>query len=195
MGLPDYIGWIPDNTTGIDAPPSGKLDIGWLSAEKPPYQYFNWFFNLVSQWVNRLGPGAPTVVVGSADYCTHATLAAAVADAGVGTNVRVLLTESATISAIIHLTKAGWQIDALPGVTYTKSAVASCISCEADKLIIQNLRFSGWSTGGDKAVTGTSGWTYGRVLFCNFLNCDTEVDDASAPANKKPVTLGNITEV
>ncbi len=106
----------------------------------------------------------------------------------------MLLTESASISSIIHLTKAGWQITALPGVTYTKSGVASCISVEAARVEINHLRFASWSTGGDKAITGTSAWTYGRVLFCNFSACDTEVDDASAPADKKPIILGNISE-
>lgn len=195
MAKPSYIDWIPDNTTGISTPPSGKLATGWLSAEKPPFQYMNWFFNLVSQWVNFAGPGAPTVIVGAADYCTHATLAAAVADAGVGTNVRVLLAESQNISSTIHLTKAGWAIECLPGVTYTKSGVATCISVEAEGVTIKGLRFAAWSTGGDKAVTGTSAWAYGRVLFCNFSACDTEIDDSSATAGKKPVALGNVTEI
>ncbi len=195
MAKPSYVDWIPNNTTGIATPSGGKLATGWVSAEKPPFQYMNWFFNLVSQWVNFTGPSAPTVIVGSADYCTHATLAAAVADAGVGTNIRVLLTESASISSIIHLTKAGWTIQALPGVTYTKSGVATGISVEAANIQIINLRMISWSTSGDKAITGTSAWQYGRVLFCNFLNCDTEIDDSSATAGKKPVTLGNITEV
>lgn len=194
MTLPSYIGWIPNNTTGISTPPGGKLAIGWIQ-EKPPYQYFNWFFNLVSQWINLLGAGAPTVVVGSGANCTHATLAAAIADTGVGTNIKVLLTNSQSISATIHLTKAGWHIEALPGVTYTKSGVATGISCEADDIQIVGLRMVSWSTGGDKAISGTSAWTYGRILFCTFFNCDTEVDDASSPVGKKPVTLGNITQI
>lgn len=192
-GKPSYVGWIPDNTTNIDTPPGGKLTVGWI-AEKPPYQYMNWLFNLLSQWVNFNGPGAPTAIIGSASYCTHATLAAAVADAGLSTNIRVLLAESQSISSTIHLTKAGWQIEALPGVTYTKSGVATCISVEAARVEITRLRFAAWSTGGDKAITGTSAWTYGRVLFCNFSNCDSTVDDASAPADMKPIVLGNISE-
>lgn len=196
MSKPSYIGWIPNDTTGIATPPGGKLDVGWVSAEKPPFQYMNWFFNLVSQWINLVGPGSPEVVVGSGAECTHATLAAAVADSDVGINVRVLLTESASISSAIVLSKAGWKIEALPGVTYTKGGAATtCISIQADGVAISGLRFSAWSTAGDKAITGTSAWTYGRVLFCNFATCDTEIDDASAPANKKPITLGNISEV
>ncbi len=194
MAKPSYVDWIPDNTTGIATPPGAKLDVGWVSAEKPPYQYMNWLFNLLSQWVNFTGPGAPTVIVGDADFCTHATLADAVADTDVGTNIRVLLAESQSISATINLTKAGWKIEALPGVTYTKSAVTTGISVQAANIEITRLRFAAWSTGGDKAVTYTAGGTYGRILFCNFNSCDTEVDDASAPAGSKPILLGNISE-
>lgn len=189
-----YPGWIPNNTSNIVVPPGGKLTSGWLPLEKPPSQYFNWFFNLVSQWINFAGPGTPSAIIGAEAYCTHATLAAAVADSGLGTNIRVLLVDSQNISATVHLTKAGWQIDALPGVTYTKSGVVSGISCEAAGVQITNLRFAAWSTSGDKAVTGTSAWTYGRVMFCNFNNCDTEVDTSNCTAGKIAVTLGNITE-
>lgn len=196
MGLPSYLGWIPNNTTGIATPPGGKLAAGWLAAEKPPYQYMNWLFNLTSQWINRLGPQAYTVVVGSGANCTHATLAAAVADSGVGSNIKVVLTESATVASTIHLTKAGWKIEALPGVTYTKSGSAvSCFSCEADGVEIMRVRFAAWSTSGDKAITGTAAWTYGRVSFCNFNACDTDVDDSATVAGKNPITLSNFTEV
>jgi len=31
-------------------PPSGKKDSGWLTGEKPPHSYFNWWKNLVYLW-------------------------------------------------------------------------------------------------------------------------------------------------
>ncbi len=147
-----------------------------------------------TKWKLMNGP-APEVIVGAGIFCTHATLAAAVADSAVGTNVRVLLTDSQNITSTVHLTKAGWRIEGLPGVTYTKSGTITGISCEAANIEIRNMRFAAWSSGGDKAISGTSAWQYGRVLFCNFNNCDTEVDTASTTPGKMPTTLGNITEV
>lgn len=35
----------------IVVPSSGKLDVGWVSAERPPAQYLNWYQNLVYLWV------------------------------------------------------------------------------------------------------------------------------------------------
>lgn len=148
-----------------------------------------------TNWRTVGGPGADQVVVGTAPYCTHATLAAAVADSAVGTNVTVLLTESANVSSVINLTKAGWRIRALPGVTYTKSgSPTKCISCQAARIEIERLRISGFSTAGNVAVEFTAAGTYGRVLFSNFVNCDTEVDDSAVAGGAKAVTLGNITE-
>lgn len=41
----------------IVVPPSGKQDVGWLAAEKPPAQYFNWLANLAWQWTEYLSDG------------------------------------------------------------------------------------------------------------------------------------------
>lgn len=192
---PPVVGWIPNNTTGISAPSGGKLAVGWVSAEKPPFQFMNWFFNLVSQWIYLLNLTNFDVVVGSTAGCTHGTLAAAVADGALGANLRVLLTENYAVASAIALTKVGWIISGLPGVTYSKSGGNTTgFSAQAARVEFRSLRLSGWSTAGDKAISGNVSWTYGRVLFCNFSNCDTEVDGSNSPAGKLPIPLGNITE-
>lgn len=35
----------------IVTPGAGKLDVGWVTAERPPAQYLNWYQNLVYLWV------------------------------------------------------------------------------------------------------------------------------------------------
>lgn len=143
-----------------------------------------------TKWKALTGP-AYDVMVGAAPYCTHPTLAAAVADSNVGTNVKVLLCDSALIGATINLTKAGWRIEALPGVSYTPTGGAlTLFSCQAANIEISHLRFNSWSVG----VTGTSAWTYGRILFCNFNACTNDIDTSSCLPGKIAVTLGNIDE-
>ena len=46
--------WATTAIPGVDIvePPDNKKDIGWLSQEKPPYQYFNWLFNILGQWLD-----------------------------------------------------------------------------------------------------------------------------------------------
>lgn len=38
----------------IVEPNSAKKDVGWVSAERPPAQYFNWILNLIYQWIEWL---------------------------------------------------------------------------------------------------------------------------------------------
>jgi hypothetical protein len=192
VSKPSYPEWIPDNNSSyIVAPSTGFKATGWAAAAKPPARYFNWFFNLVSQWMRFLGPDAPDLIIGAGSYCTHADLPTAVADSGTGTNLKVLVVDSiAAVNATINLTKSGWKVFFAPGVTYTKGTAATCISCQATGVEIRRARFSGFTT----AITGTSAWTYGRVVDCNFATCTTNIDDSSVPAGKKPVDLANISE-
>ena len=43
--------WATDPGADKTAPPTAKQEGGWLPLEKPPHQWFNWFFNLVYQWI------------------------------------------------------------------------------------------------------------------------------------------------
>lgn len=52
--------WADGGSAEVTEPASGKKDIGWLSAERPPAQYFNWLFNLIYQWMEYLDDGAFT---------------------------------------------------------------------------------------------------------------------------------------
>lgn len=121
---------------------------------------------------------------------THATLAAALADANYGANQRVLLADSQTIGTTITISKSGWRISALPSVTYTNSSAGTGISVNAAGNWVDGLRMSGFTTG----IAYTSLGTYGRVANCNFASCTLDYDDTSAPAGKKPSIYGSITE-
>lgn len=120
---------------------------------------------------------------------THQTLAAAVADGAVTTNKRVLLGVSETLASSVTLSKAGWRITALPGVTLTDGGAGTGLIAAAARVEFDHLRFSGFTT----AIQFNGSSSYGRALFCNFLSCATEVDDTLAPT-PKPIPLGNITE-
>lgn len=46
--------WASDADAPIAEPTASKKGAGWLAAEKPPHQYFNWWMNLVYQWIAYL---------------------------------------------------------------------------------------------------------------------------------------------
>ena len=198
-----YIDWTPNDSVDdaeprhVVEPSTEKKLAGWTADEEPPHQYFNWFWQRVGDWIRYFDKSVSPydVTIGAGVDCTHATLEAAVADADVGTNIKVLLRDAiAGGAAAISLTKAGWKIYARPGVTLTKGTATTGLSIEAANIEMHGLRFSGFSTSGDKAVALTAAADYCRIMNCNFASCDTEVDDSAVTAVKKPVVLGNITE-
>ncbi len=201
MQKPDnYIDWIPDNSaTLISAPDTLKKAAGWAPLEKPPSQFFNWFWNIAGRWVRYFDKSSLfyDVTIGAGVDCTHATIAAALADSGVTTNLRVLLRDAIVGGATAtSLTKAGWKIDAAPGVTFTKGVATTGLSVAAANIEIRGLRFVGFSVALDKPIAFTAAGDYGRVLHCNFATGgDIEVDDSSVTAGKKPIVLGCITEI
>lgn len=56
--------WATDADTTVD-PGSGKKATGFLPAEQPPAEFFNWLFNLLFQWVGYLN--APNNITLGAD--------------------------------------------------------------------------------------------------------------------------------
>lgn len=55
------IGWVASGE--IEVPSAGKKTAGWLADERPPAQEFNWYWNLVSQWIDYLNDQVFTGVV------------------------------------------------------------------------------------------------------------------------------------
>lgn len=48
----------PDAVDGFDIiqPPENKKNIGWLKSERPPFQFMNWLFKNIYDWIDYLSP-------------------------------------------------------------------------------------------------------------------------------------------
>ncbi len=130
-------------------------------------------------------------VVGSGAGSTHDTLAAAIAAASAGW--KILITEDQTLSSTVTISGLNnIELHAKPGVSLSKGSsnalgldIDNCDGCR-----ISGLRFSGFSTAGDKALRIKANSDYNFVRDCRFNSCDTEIDDLSSTSS----ILGNITE-
>ena len=61
----------------IVEPTSGKKDVGWVVAEKPPAQFWNWLANLTWQWLDWLSTGMAadqTLIIPPSMYYTNQTV-------------------------------------------------------------------------------------------------------------------------
>lgn len=76
----------------IVEPAAGKKDIGWI-AEKPPHQTFNWWQNLVYQWIKWIDDG---ILTGISLALTGALTAASIAVSGALTAASMVLSGALT---------------------------------------------------------------------------------------------------
>ncbi|MEW5804677.1 MAG: hypothetical protein AB1847_21515, partial [bacterium] len=115
--------WIPSNDPAkITAPDTDKQNTGWLSAEKPAFQYFNWFWNLISKWISFLAGNAEYNVIISSDAteADYATLAEYIADSPASGD-RVLIKSDQAITSKLTI-PSGIKLKLLKGKKLTCSA-------------------------------------------------------------------------
>lgn len=132
-------------------------------------------------------------VVGTGGGCSHANLAAVVADVQLSTvnGVNVLLTANETIAATL-VPESAWYLKAIrPGITLTAGAASTCFTAQNPNMVFDGVRFSGFTT----AIAFASGGDYGRVLNCNFHTCTNTVTFSGVTAGKYPLEVGNISEI
>lgn len=116
------------------------------------------------------------VIIGAAAYATHATLAAAVADSGVGAGIKAILLDSFSLATTVSMSKANWWVDARPGVVATNAGAGTGVIYAASGITFNGIRMKDFTLGFQTNASGT----YGRVNNVNFKNCTTAFDDALA---------------
>lgn len=98
---PGKTGWNPDPGNIVE-PTGSKKSTGFLSDERPPYQFFNWFWDAKRKWENWLAPAVRhnIIISDDVDEQDYASLIAYIAGAPVAGD-RVLITNNQVIAAQI----------------------------------------------------------------------------------------------
>jgi hypothetical protein len=121
-----------------------------------------------------------TAVVGSGAFCTHATLADALADTtNVPAGSRILVTSNETVNTTIAITLSNQEIVFMPGVTLTNGTAGTGITVGAAGCRIKGGRFSGFTT----AISVTDTFNHQFVTECRFASCTTDILDNNTTPN------------
>jgi len=116
--IPDWIS--DDDAAKIDTPSASKQAEGWLSGEKPPFQYFNWFWNVISKWIKWWDARTPEYNIAidlEANEGDYETLVAYLADSPAsGDRVRINIDQTLTVKMTIP---AGIKLTTQKGVKIT----------------------------------------------------------------------------
>lgn len=184
----------PDWTSATPAartePTSGKKNTGWTIDERPAFQYMNWLFFNIDEWIDYFEEVTDGFIgfqaiydafVGTGGLATHATINDAMVDVSAG--ARILVLNSATINTIQQITKNNVIVEFQGNVVYTKGTATTAIQVSADEVKIVGGKFSGFSTSGDKAIIIDSGSDYTQIRDSRFLNCDTDISDLASTSS------------
>lgn len=186
--------------SGSVEPSSAKKLLGWI-VEKPPYQFFNWWMNLVYLWLVQLASestanaaaiAAETIrataaettssnrillgfdaIVGSSADATHSTIALAVA--ALTTGGRILVTSNQTLNTTVTLSSAKTEIVIKDNVTVSNGSAGTGFSVASNLCTIRGGTVSGFTT----AVNVTSGGTRAKIRDIYFTGNTTDVNDSS----------------
>jgi hypothetical protein len=114
--------WVSDDgSTKIKEPTGSKKLSGWLKNEKPPFNYLNWLFNILSHWLNyHAGQAQYNIIIDSdSDEADYSTLAAYIADSPAAGD-RVLIKVDETLTATLSI-PAGIELTQLKGKKFSVS--------------------------------------------------------------------------
>lgn len=144
-----------------------------------------------TDWKKVNQTGAKAVVNSSAGYGTHTTLAAALSDANVVDGDEIIQETSETVNTTISFSKRV-RVKCKPGVTFTKGSATTGLSFASgsSQSVLENARFAGFTTGGDKPVDIATG-VYIKLLFPTFASGQV-ADIVDADLNS--VIIGQVDE-
>ena len=177
-------------------PSAGKKIDGWNADERPPAEYFNWLFQNLSDWVDYLDQIGNFVdafgnmyraIVGSSAVCTHATLAAALADASVVPGDKILVLEDLTVNTTVQVTKNFIEIEFHKRASFIKGTATTGIQISALNCKITGGRFQNWTTA---AILIDAGSKNCMLRDITFVTNTVEVTDNSTNTS----IVGCITE-
>jgi hypothetical protein len=134
-------------------------------------------------------------LVGSGSEATHATLQAAINDAGIVAGSKILVTESAALVSAVTINKPNLEIVFKSNVTYSAASPApnNAIDIQAggDGVIIRGGRFGDFSGGGNAAINLNVNADYVTLRDMRFFNNTKDIEDNS---NLTYSSTGHISE-
>lgn len=191
----------------MEEPSPAKKLLGFTGAEKPWFKFHNWIWFRIDEWLKYFESVTDNFQFASdQNYSAFVTdepstsanvypaTAAGLQDAIDASTVgdKILVLESIALDAQVQLTRNDMMLEIHPRATLSKAGggPATGVRVSATGVRINGGRFSGWSTGGDKAIQVDAGSDFTMIYGARFLNCDTEIDDQNGHSS----FWGNISE-
>lgn len=125
---PSFLNWVPSgNPSYIQQPTVGQSTTGWVAGQAPPYEYVNWLFYTIDQWLMYLQ--ATIAIFNASDLEANAVVLSTTGTVASGSNQLTALASTAGIlkgQAIVGTDiPGGTYVAGLAGSTVTMSQNAT----------------------------------------------------------------------
>lgn len=173
--------WTLTNPGVRTEPTPTKKNNGWAADERPAYQFFNWLFFNISEWIEYLETETDILssafdAVVAASGGTHTTLAAAIADAAIQPYDRILVKDPEDLSTTVEISKAGLEIYFAPSATFTDNGAGTGLRLSQPNIRLYNGRMTAFAT---TCIDLTAAAKNCRVQDFNFgSTVTTDITDA-----------------
>jgi len=186
----DHIDWTDGDALKIQEPPTGKKELGWTNSEKPPFEWMNWLFYVIDQWLKYFETISDQVLATGSIYDavvgvggTHGSLAALMADTNIANYKNVLVIDPITLSAPVTLNQNDMTFEFTPKATIAKGTATQGLIINAQRVRIKNAHFINFGDTNDEAIAIEPTAQYVMVRDCYFTNCDITIKDESATSS------------
>jgi len=193
--------WATSGTALKQDPGTSKQSEGW-AVEAPPVQYFNWWMNIVGQWVTWLEGEVDAMSANRKEFDavvgvggTHADLNAVMADANILDGSKILVIDPLSLTTTQVIDKNDLVIECKPNVIIsTVTALAKGIQIDGERVSWVGGRFVGWNDGGGDIAFEFSATAKNCLLTqARFFQNSNDVNDVTVSNNNSQAA--NISEV
>ena len=117
-----HLDWVTDDSAAaISAPTTEKREEGWVADEKPPFQWFNWIFNLIDKWLKHTDELSQAYDAHAAATAAHGATGAVVGT----TNIQTLTNKTLTAPTINNATMTAPALGAATAASVNKLAITA----------------------------------------------------------------------
>ncbi len=193
-----HIDWTDGAPAKVTEPTAGKKLSGWLKGERPAFQFMNFLFFRIDEWIKYFEAETDLLIGLQSifDYVvgvggTHADINALMADGSVANYSRVFVKDAATLTVTQVISKEGMDFTFGSNAHYSKGATLGiALDITAPNVSVRGGRFLNWDEAGGRGIRLSAPATGSMIVENRFNNCPTEIEDLGSNNLK----VNNITE-
>jgi len=193
-----HIDWTDGAPAKVVEPSAAKKLLGWTALERPPFEFMNFLFFRLDEWVKWSEAEIDAIVAGGLEFDaviaptgTHSDFNDLMADADIANIKRILVATPLTLTTTQTIDEDDKEFIFKPDAVMTPSSLAVGFQITANKIRFVGGRFTGFNNASDIAIQITNTAKNALITQGYFFDNDTDIDDQGSNST----LVANVVEV